>query len=147
MAHFPAVRDFIRLAHAAGGKVLLHGNAGISRSGALLIAYIMESQRTTYNDAFRIVQAKRFCVSPNEGFQSQLLEYEPIYRAMQMVPSTQAGGARARKRGVEEGEAGGPRDPATFGVPQPVAPLPGHAFHAGQPSGGGAGAGGGDMEM
>jgi len=28
-----------------------------------------------------IVQQKRFCINPNEGFMSQLREYEPIYQA------------------------------------------------------------------
>ena len=32
------------------------------------------------------VQQKRFSVCPNETFMAQLREYEPIYKAMQMVP-------------------------------------------------------------
>lgn len=35
--HFPSVRNFIDQALTDGGRILMHGNAGISRSGALLI--------------------------------------------------------------------------------------------------------------
>lgn len=38
------------------------------------------------NEAFTHVQARRFCVNPNEGFMAQLREYEPIYRAAHVVP-------------------------------------------------------------
>lgn len=97
MRHFPEVQRFLDECLFHGGRVLLHGNAGISRrsainelvhaewtfnffpnpffsfcSGALLIAYIMQKYDYCYNDALRVVQSKRFCVSPNEGFKSQL---------------------------------------------------------------------------
>jgi serine/threonine/tyrosine-interacting protein len=53
--------------------VLMHGNAGISRSGALLVSYMMEQYSLPYSEALRLIQMRRFCVSPNEGFQAQLL--------------------------------------------------------------------------
>lgn len=40
--HFKTVNPFITSALAKGGKVLVHGSAGISRSVALVIAFIME---------------------------------------------------------------------------------------------------------
>jgi serine/threonine/tyrosine-interacting protein len=40
--HFPKVRLFIDESLSNGGKTLIHGNAGISRSAALVLAYIME---------------------------------------------------------------------------------------------------------
>ncbi|XP_021354525.1 serine/threonine/tyrosine-interacting protein-like isoform X2 [Mizuhopecten yessoensis] len=69
---FAQVRDFLNDCFQRGGKALVHGNGGISRSAALVIAFIME----TYGLSFR-----RFCINPNEGFAQQLMEYEPIYRA------------------------------------------------------------------
>uniref|UniRef100_A0A8D2IRX7 Serine/threonine/tyrosine interacting protein n=1 Tax=Varanus komodoensis TaxID=61221 RepID=A0A8D2IRX7_VARKO len=63
------------------GKVLVHGNAGISRSAALVIAYIMETFGVKYRDAFTYVQERRFCINPNAGFVHQLQEYEAIYLA------------------------------------------------------------------
>ena len=133
MIYYREMRDFIQAARAGGGKVLIHDNAGISQSGALLIAYIMETQSRSFADAFRIVQLKRFCVSPNEGFQAQLLEFEPIYRAMQGAAADGSEPARLRKRGIDEEDEVllGERDPGTFGSlpPDPVE-LPGHAVHA-----------------
>jgi len=77
---------------------LCAGNAGISRSGALLIAYIMQRHSLGYSEALRLVQLRRFCVSPNEGFQAQLMEYEPIYRAQQMAQQMQAAGGGGQVR-------------------------------------------------
>lgn len=79
--HFPKVRQFLDECFTSGGKALVHGNSGISRSSALVIAYIMEKYGLTYREAFRLVQRRRFCISPNERFAQQLKEYEPIYRA------------------------------------------------------------------
>ena len=59
----------------------MHGTGGISRSAALVIAYVMYSQLYSAADALKFVQNKRFCVYPNEGFRRQLFEYEPILRA------------------------------------------------------------------
>ncbi|KAL3875089.1 hypothetical protein ACJMK2_038023 [Sinanodonta woodiana] len=79
--YFPKVRDFVDKALKSGGKVLIHGNAGISRSGALMIAYVMEKHGLSYKEAYSYVQQRRFCVNPNEGFAQQLMEYEPMYKA------------------------------------------------------------------
>lgn len=79
--YFPKVRDFLDECSSMGGKALVHGNAGISRSAALVIAFIMEKYGLAYKEAFLYVQQKRFCINPNEGFARQLMEYEPIYKA------------------------------------------------------------------
>ncbi|XP_019631128.1 PREDICTED: serine/threonine/tyrosine-interacting protein A-like [Branchiostoma belcheri] len=79
--HFPKVKEFMDQCLQTGGKVLVHGNGGISRSAALVIAYMMETYGMTYRDAFHHVQQRRFCIQPNEGFANQLMEYEPIYMA------------------------------------------------------------------
>lgn len=78
---FPRVTQFIDQCRAAGGRVLVHGNAGISRSAALVIAYVMGKLGVSSAEAIRIVQRRRFCIFPNEGFRRQLLEYEPILKA------------------------------------------------------------------
>ncbi|XP_048393522.1 serine/threonine/tyrosine-interacting protein isoform X7 [Stegostoma tigrinum] len=62
--YFPVTKEFIDGCLENGGKVLLHGNAGISR-----------------RDAFTYVQERRFCINPNAGFVHQLQEYEAIYLA------------------------------------------------------------------
>uniref|UniRef100_A0A8C6KKX3 Serine/threonine/tyrosine interacting protein n=1 Tax=Nothobranchius furzeri TaxID=105023 RepID=A0A8C6KKX3_NOTFU len=104
---------------APPGKVLVHGNAGISRSAALVIAYLMETFGMKYRDAFSYVQERRFCINPNVGFVHQLQEYEAIYLAKltieMMSPmqlgrsfSLQAGMPGSRKRSLEEDEDFGP---------------------------------------
>lgn len=75
------MRLFIDDCLSKGGQVLVHGNAGISRSAALIVAYIMEKLHLNSNEAIRLVQKKRFCIFPNEGFRRQLMEYEPILKA------------------------------------------------------------------
>uniref|UniRef100_A0A8C7MXW1 Serine/threonine/tyrosine interacting protein n=1 Tax=Oncorhynchus kisutch TaxID=8019 RepID=A0A8C7MXW1_ONCKI len=97
------------------GKVLVHGNAGISRSAALVIAYLMETFGIKYRDAFSHVQERRFCINPNVGFVHQLQEYEAIYSAKltikMMSPiqlgrsfSLHAGMPGSLKRSLEEDE-------------------------------------------
>ncbi|MBZ3890991.1 Serine/threonine/tyrosine-interacting protein [Sciurus carolinensis] len=78
---FPMTKEFIDGSLQTGGKVLVHGNAGISRSAAFVIAYIMETFGVKYRDAFAYVQERRFCINPNAGFVHQLQEYEAIYLA------------------------------------------------------------------
>ncbi|KAK6621132.1 hypothetical protein RUM43_011438 [Polyplax serrata] len=81
--HFPNVCVFIEEAISNGGKCLVHSNAGISRSAALVMAYIMQKYGLSSREAFTLVQQRRFCINPNEGFMAQLREFEPIYRAQQ----------------------------------------------------------------
>ncbi|KAM4602622.1 serine/threonine/tyrosine-interacting protein isoform 2-T2 [Polymixia lowei] len=112
---FPMTKEFIDSCLETGGKVLVHGNAGISRSAALVIAYLMETFGMKYRDAFSHVQERRFCINPNVGFVHQLQEYEAIYLAKltikMMSPmqlgrpfSLQAGVPGSRKRSLEEDE-------------------------------------------
>ncbi|KAM9577773.1 LOW QUALITY PROTEIN: serine/threonine/tyrosine-interacting protein-like [Trichechus inunguis] len=84
--------EFIDGSLQTGGKVLVHGNAGISRSAAFVIAYIIETFGMKYRDAFAYVQERRFCINPNTEFVHQLQEYEAIYLAkltIQMISSLQ----------------------------------------------------------
>lgn len=79
--HFIKVKEFLDNCFRQGGRALVHGNAGISRSAAMVIAFIMERYGLSYRQASSHVQLKRFCINPNEGFVRQLIEFEPIYRA------------------------------------------------------------------
>uniref|UniRef100_A0A8C5VR25 Serine/threonine/tyrosine interacting protein n=1 Tax=Microcebus murinus TaxID=30608 RepID=A0A8C5VR25_MICMU len=75
-------KEFIDESLQTGGKVLVHGNAEISRSTAFVTAYIMETFGVKYRDAFTSVQERRFCINSNVGFVHQLQEYEAIYLMM-----------------------------------------------------------------
>ncbi|EDV20323.1 uncharacterized protein TRIADDRAFT_32133, partial [Trichoplax adhaerens] len=70
--HFPKVKAFIDDCLQNNGKCLIHDNAGISRSAAFMIAYVMERYNLEFNDAFKLVQKRRFCIGPNDGFIRQL---------------------------------------------------------------------------
>jgi len=58
------------------GGVLIHCNAGVSRSGTIAIAYLMKKLNLSFKKAFEIVTKVRSCVCPNSGFQKQLKQYE-----------------------------------------------------------------------
>ena len=102
---FPRVKEFIDSCLKGGGKVLVHGNGGISRSAAIVIAYVMETFGLCYKQAFLKVQQKRFCIQPNDGFAQQLIEYEPIYRArleLEQGQCSKASGVLKRKHFEED---------------------------------------------
>ncbi|KAL7412281.1 protein-tyrosine phosphatase-like protein [Mrakia frigida] len=78
---FPQTRNFIDDAIAHGGTVFVHCNGGISLGPSVVVGYVMAKRQTTYEEALKWVQSRRYCISPNQGFMYQLKEYEPIYRA------------------------------------------------------------------
>jgi atypical dual specificity phosphatase len=58
------------------GNVLIHCNAGVSRSSTLAIAYIMKYENKRFQDAFNQVKSVRPSIRPNDGFERQLREYD-----------------------------------------------------------------------
>jgi len=100
---YPQARNFINTALQSGGKVLVHCNGGISLSPSFVIMYVMEQYEMTSDDAIQLVQNKRYCISPNGGFMSQIKEFEPIYRAQRtVVNGTPADRNVRRKRDDED---------------------------------------------
>lgn len=75
-SHFQEAIDFIECVKEEGGKVLVHCEAGISRSPTICMAYIMKSQRLRLEQAFDIIRQQRAIVSPNVSFMGQLLQFE-----------------------------------------------------------------------
>ncbi|KAF9049547.1 phosphatases II [Hymenopellis radicata] len=84
---FPQAKQFIDNAIAQGGKVLVHCNGGISISPAFVVMFVMQRERLSWEEALHMVQNRRYCISPNGGFLTQLKEYEAIYRASHAVSS------------------------------------------------------------
>ncbi|CAB4410995.1 unnamed protein product [Rhizophagus irregularis] len=74
--HFHECIDFIENAKSTNGRVYVHCLAGISRSTSIVIAYLMNSQKIHYNQAFNLVKEKRPNVKPNQGFVEQLRKFE-----------------------------------------------------------------------
>ena len=102
-------KDFIDRCFAGGGKVLVHCNDGMSRSASLVIAYLMQKYGLDFKAALSHVQSRRFCVQPNDGFEQQLREFEPIYRALVESQVTTAG-LSVSKREREESDSEGETD-------------------------------------
>lgn len=65
---------FITSAKERNGKVLVHCNAGVSRSASVVIGYLIMVCGCSFDEAFDLVKSKRSCVRPNDGFLKQLKE-------------------------------------------------------------------------
>ena len=66
--------EFIK-EHIKKGKVFVHCQAGRSRSGSMVIYYLMREEGWDYEKTLKYVKSKRPCVKPNSGFEKQLKEY------------------------------------------------------------------------
>ncbi|KAF8742304.1 hypothetical protein AX14_005471 [Amanita brunnescens Koide BX004] len=84
---FPGAKAFIDSAISQGGRVLVHCNGGISLSPAFVVMFVMQHHQLSWEDALHFVQNRRYCISPNGGFLTQLKEYEAIYKASLAVSS------------------------------------------------------------
>ncbi|KAG0324810.1 dual specificity phosphatase 12 [Dissophora globulifera] len=76
--HFPDTNKFIQEALDKGGRVLVHCQAGASRSVTIMCAYLMKTKGMTSSEALLFVQAKRPIAGPNDGFMDQLQLYGDI---------------------------------------------------------------------
>ncbi|XP_026884463.2 dual specificity protein phosphatase 18 [Electrophorus electricus] len=74
--HFDTVADKIHKVRTECGCVLVHCKAGVSRSAALCLAYLMKYRSLSLVEAHRLLKARRPIIRPNSGFWQQLIEYE-----------------------------------------------------------------------
>lgn len=68
-------------ARETGGRVLVHCQAGVSRSPTIVIAYLMKHTRMTMVDSYKFVKSRRLIISPNLNFMGQLVEWETALQA------------------------------------------------------------------
>lgn len=71
----PKSLEYINSVKDCGGKVLVHCNAGVSRSATVVIAYLMQKNQIDFDTAYQLVKSKRSCIQPNIGFISQLKQF------------------------------------------------------------------------
>lgn len=76
LPRLPSVINFIQEALDKNGGVLVYCTDGVSRSAAIVIAYLMYCKRKTYSDAYAFVKLKRSVAKPNFGFVKQLQNFE-----------------------------------------------------------------------
>ncbi|XP_003218549.1 dual specificity protein phosphatase 5 [Anolis carolinensis] len=75
-SHFQEAIEFIDCTRREGGKILVHCEAGISRSPTICMAYLMKMKKFRLEEAFDYIKQRRSLISPNFGFMGQLLQYE-----------------------------------------------------------------------
>jgi hypothetical protein len=73
---FERSNKYISKAIRNNGKVLVHCLCGVSRSSTLVAAFLMYEFGLTCEDAIKLLQSKRACVQPNDGFKVQLRNFE-----------------------------------------------------------------------
>ncbi|KAG5653095.1 hypothetical protein H0H81_002320 [Sphagnurus paluster] len=83
--HLEAVCNHIDKALRSGRNVLVHCQQGISRSTAIVIAYLIRNHGMSYDNAFALVKRKRACAKPNSGFVAALREWEAEWRRPQAM--------------------------------------------------------------
>jgi len=76
LSHLPAACRFIDQAIRGGGTVLVHCVQGLSRSAAVVAAYLMYSRRINATQALETIRRAREQIWPNPGFQEQLILFE-----------------------------------------------------------------------
>lgn len=109
---FPAVKQLLDLVLGRGGRILVHGNAGMSRSAAFIVAYVMETFNLSSDLSHHYVLTRRHCISVNEGFRNQIREYEMLHKVQEQVNAGSLvphQGAHGQKRALEQT----PEEPAT----------------------------------
>jgi len=72
---FQQTNQFIQQAIDNNGHILVHCNAGISRSASIVLAYLLGMHFMKYEDAYQLLKTARPVIRPNNGFVQQLKQY------------------------------------------------------------------------
>ena len=59
-----------------GKNVLVHCNMGVSRSGTIVVSFLMKTLGLSCIDALELAKKSRRCIQPNQGFMIQLKAFE-----------------------------------------------------------------------
>ena len=75
-AHFTDAFQFIETSRENDKKVLVHCQAGISRSVTVILAYLIQHMSYSLEQAYDFVKSKKSNIQPNFSFMGQLLDFE-----------------------------------------------------------------------
>lgn len=70
--------DWIDTQHQSGKRVYVHCYAGVSRSGMVVVAYLMKKHRWSRDETLEYVRSRRPITRPNPAFMELLLEWEKV---------------------------------------------------------------------
>ncbi|CAM6017275.1 unnamed protein product [Sphagnum balticum] len=76
--HLEDCLEFIESGRNSGGVVLVHCFAGVSRSGAVVTAYLMKKEHLAMDNALESLKKSSEIVCPNDGFKQQLRMFEEM---------------------------------------------------------------------
>jgi predicted protein tyrosine phosphatase len=78
--YFEEANVFLNKIRLEGKVVLVHCKYGISRSVSFIIAYLIKYFAYNVKSAIRFLKTKRNQINPNEGFLTQLYNYEKLFK-------------------------------------------------------------------
>lgn len=81
----PLISDSVK---KSKGRVLVHCQAGISRSATICLAYLISRHQLRLDEAYEYVKKRRSVISPNFNFMGQLLNWESETQLTNRVSST-----------------------------------------------------------
>jgi protein-tyrosine phosphatase len=74
--NFSKAHKFIDEIYSSDQVVLVHCQAGISRSATIVISYLMKFQKMKLKESMEHIKKRRKIIQPNIGFLRKLIEFE-----------------------------------------------------------------------
>ncbi|CAF2754652.1 unnamed protein product [Rotaria sp. Silwood2] len=74
--HFDETNEFLLKCKQNNDKVLVHCQAGISRSSSIVLAYLISIDKQSLEKAYEHLLERRSIAAPNYGFLIELIRYE-----------------------------------------------------------------------
>lgn len=96
---FSDAHEFIRKAHENNGVVFVHCWAGMSRSATLVITYLMQLEKISFNEAYKRVAMVKPDIRPNEGFVFQMRQFE---KQLDINGNAKTGGKKSTRQSERE---------------------------------------------
>lgn len=80
-----AAMRFVRQGLARGEKILIHCQAGVSRSATIVLLYLMLYRHYPLNEAMALLRHARPIVNPNRGFMNFLMRVDRLNQSVLRV--------------------------------------------------------------